>query len=208
MKTFKLNIKLSSFIEFKLRDKKLKDGKTSIADEKITINICYVTSTYSKIEISMNSNMFEFVKADKNTHSEFLESNGLSHAVEETTSITLNAKDMIVHKDDSLATFAICGEEIKKAICNTDAFEQSAIKKKLPTKVNRAAAQNIYQEVLRFEVDETDLLVQEKEISEMLTKTKAALASQQLSRTMIEDLTDLSTAFAYFLEQCEILKSR
>lgn len=208
MKTFKLNIKLSSFIEFKLRDKKLKDGKTSIADEKISINICYVTNTYSKIEISMNSNVFEFVKSDKNTHSEFLESNGLSHNIDETTSVTLSAKDIIAHKDDSLATFAVCGEEIKKAICNTNAFEQSAIKKKLPTKVNRAAAQNIYQEVMKFEVNETNLLAQEKAISDTLMQTKAALASQQLSRTMSEDLIDLSTAFSYFLEQCEILKSR
>ncbi len=208
MKTFKLNIKLSSFIEFKLRDKKLKDGKTSIADEKITINILYVTSTYSKIEISMNSNVFEFVKADKNTHSDFLANNGLSHAVEETASITLSAKDITVHKDDTLATFALCGEEIKQAICNTDAFEQSTTKKKLPTKINRSAAQSIYQEVMRFEVNETNLLEQEKEIIAILAKTKSALASQQLSRTMNEDLIDVATAFSYFLEQCEILKSR
>lgn len=208
MKTFKLNIKLSSFIEFKLRDKKLKDGKTSIADEKITINICYVTNTYSKIEITMNSNVFEFVKSDKNTHSEFLEANGLSHNVDETTSVTLNAKDIIAHKDDSLATFAVCGDEVKKAICNTNAFEQSTTKKKLPTKVNRAAAQSIYQEAMKFEVNVTDLLAQERAISDTLIKMKAALASQQLSRTMSEDLIDLSTAFSYFLEQCVILKSR
>ncbi|MDO6575259.1 hypothetical protein Q4528_14175, partial [Staphylococcus pasteuri_A] len=87
MKTFKLNIKLSSSLEFKLRDKKLKDGKASINNEKITINILYVTQSYSKLEITMNSDVFEFVKSEKDTLTEFLNENGETHSANETTSI-------------------------------------------------------------------------------------------------------------------------
>ncbi|MDP2566387.1 hypothetical protein [Pseudoalteromonas marina] len=208
MKTFKLNIKLSSSLEFKLRDKKLKDGKASINNEKITINILYVTQSYSKLEITMNSDVFEFVKSEKDTLTEFLNENGETHSANETTSIVLSAKDIIVNKKDCLASFAICGDELKNIVCNSNAFTQKPVKKKLPTKMNREKARETYQEVLNFTVDETRLLEQEEQIRSTLSKTKTALASQQLSRTMNEDLTDLVTAFSYFLEQCAILKTR
>lgn len=208
MKSFTLNVKHSCFIQFQIREKsKIKDS-TSLNDEEIHIKICHIADAYSKLEIKMNSDKFEFIKGDKDTHSEFLSDNGHCYPEERLKQLTLTGKDIIANKKENLASISICGQASKELICNSSFFNQKAENRRLPTRMNRDEAKKIYIEILHFIVDETKLLEQETEIQNKLDKLKLAQASRQLSKEMQEDLSDIGTALSYFIEQCGILKSR